>query len=168
MFRSVAARALQRPAQDGAFGSGSHRNDDAPGHASGRSRRHRRTTAVSGSACRTADGALLLRPYGSLPGVTFQARSHRSRQSGSIASLLSVLALPQRPVSGRCRTRYKEHGIFSGSASHAGRCGARGSFRSRATADGTAGGPGSDQQSRGANYSSYASILVQGTGFTLR
>src|ERR1017187_4957560 len=105
MFRSVAARALQRPAQDGAFGSGSHRNDDAPGHASGRSRRHRRTTAVSGSACRTADGALLLRPYGSLPGVTFQARSHRSRQSGSIASLLSVLALPQRPVSGRCRTR---------------------------------------------------------------
>jgi len=32
-------------------------------------------------------------PYGSLPGVTFQTHSLGSRQSRSIASLLSVLAL---------------------------------------------------------------------------
>src|SRR3989442_10138101 len=43
--RSVAARALQRPAQDGECGPGSQRNDDALGHASGRSRRDHSTTA---------------------------------------------------------------------------------------------------------------------------
>src|SRR6266567_4150816 len=46
----------------------------------------------------------LLRSYGSLPGVTFQIRSHRCRSGGSLASLLLMPALPQRAVPSRCRT----------------------------------------------------------------
>ena len=59
----MATRTRCRPAQDGATGSGSNRNDDALGHAQGRSGGTHRVAAISGSIGRPAEGATP-RPYG--------------------------------------------------------------------------------------------------------
>ena len=52
----------------------------------------------------SAQRGLCLRPSGALPGIAFQAGSHRRGPGASVAALLFVPALSRGPVSRRCRT----------------------------------------------------------------
>ena len=149
--RPTDARHLQRSPQDGPTGSGSHRDGCALGPASSRRSSVDRTAALPGPACRTAHPSLSLRPTSPLPGTTFQARPDGRGQGGGVAPLLPVPALPCRPVSCRCRTGHRKHGIISGSAPHAGPGRTGGSLRPRAPADEAARRSGGDHQSRGAH-----------------
>ena len=76
--------------------------------------------------------ALSLWPNGPLPRVAHQARADRRGPGGSLPSLLLVPGLSRRPISRRCRTGHREHGILSRSAPHAGAGGPGGPLRSRA------------------------------------
>src|SRR5213078_962205 len=118
--RPTVACDLQRSPQNGASGSGSHRDGGALSHASGGRSSVDRTAALPNPNCRPAHPPVFLRPTGSLPGVALQADPDGSRQGGSLASLLLVRALPFRPISGGRRTGHRTHGVLSGSAPHAG------------------------------------------------
>ena len=82
---------------------------------------------------------MLLWPVGPLRRVTRQARAHRGGPGGGVAALLFMPALSHRPISRRCRTGHREHGILSRGAPHAGAGGPGGPLRSR---------PGTDESSR--------------------
>ncbi len=79
------------------------------------------------------------------------SRSDRGGLGGSVASLLPMLALSQRPISRRCRTGYRKHGVLAWGAPDGGCGGPRGGLRPRTPADETTCRSGCDHQSRGAN-----------------
>ena len=91
---------------------------------------------------------LPLRPTSLLPRATQQARADRRGSGGSFTSLLFMRTLRRRPISGGCRTGYREYRIFSWRTPHAGAGGPRGTLRSRPRTDEGPGRPGSDHQIR--------------------
>ena len=77
--RPTVARHLQRPPQDGAFGSGSLGDGCTFCHASGRSHSADQTLAVLNPDRRPTLHSLPLRPTGSVPGIALQANPHCGR-----------------------------------------------------------------------------------------
>src|SRR6266849_4090299 len=146
--RRVLAGRVRRSTQDGAPRSGSDRDGHALSSTPGRCRGVEPTTRIPSPHRGRAHAGLPLRPTSPLPRAAQQARADRRGPGGSLTSLLFMPLLRRRPISGGCRTGYREYGILSRGTPHAGDGGPGGTLRSRPRTNESSGRPGSDHQIR--------------------
>jgi len=101
----------------------------------GRSRRAHPPAPFRLSAAGASTPRFSVRPPGSLSRSADQTDSHRAGLHRAHLSLLSVPALPHRPVSRRCRAGQRQHRLLARCAPHERVGGPSGSFRARAPAN---------------------------------